>query len=146
MKPSHEKLAFAFKRLIHVLTAGKKTAREYGGVSLYQAEVHIVEMIGDNPGISASDIASRIGVTKGAISQLITKLMAKELLDKRAAKDNLRVHELYLTPQGLRVHEQHARQEQALIEAISAALESCRDEEIIAFAAAVDKVSDFAAR
>lgn len=146
MKASHQKLALAFKRLIHVLTTGKKAAREFGGASLFKAEVHIVEMIGDHPGISATDIAHRLGVTKGAISQIVAKLLKKDLVERHAAEGNSRVHELYLTPRGIEVHKQHTIQEQCLIDAIAAALKKCSDDEIIAFASAVEKLSDFAGR
>lgn len=143
MENTHEKLFFSFKRLIHILTTGKKTSKEYGGVPLYKAEVHILEIIGKNPGITGSDIAKKMEVTKGAISQIISKLLKKDLMEKRIYEDNMRIHELHLTPQGLGVFEQHILHEQRLIDSILEDLKKCSEKDINAFTSIVDSLADY---
>lgn len=143
MDASKEALFFSFKRLIHVLATGKNTARDYGGVSLYKAEVHLLEIIGKKPGITVSDISNALEVTKGAISQIVAKLLNKQLVEKILHPGNMRIHELHLTPQGTAIFIQHELHEQGLIESILAELESCNAQEVMKFASIVNIVADF---
>ena len=143
MNAAHEKLILSFKRLIHVLSTGRKSPRNFGGVALHKAEVHILEIIGNRPGINVSDIAAMLNVTKGAISQIVSKLHAKKLIEKRIAGENMRINELRLTPQGEMVHKAHEEQEAALVAAVKRQLEHCDEKSILAFVAMVDHVTDF---
>jgi DNA-binding MarR family transcriptional regulator len=53
------------------------------GVPLYRSEIHTIETIGKNPGINVTRLADKMGVTKGAVSQMLTRLKKKKLIDKR---------------------------------------------------------------
>lgn len=143
MKPEEIKLMMAFKRLIHVLTTGKRTPYEYGGTSLYRAEVHILEIIGESPGVSGSEIVKEMRVTKGAVSQIISKLHKKGLLKKTAGANDMKIQELSLTEKGGDVLFHHGKHEEELIRNAAAILEKCRAEDIEYFARVVSLVTDF---
>jgi DNA-binding MarR family transcriptional regulator len=143
MTAEAEKLMLAFKRLIHVLTTGKRTPNQYGDTSLYRAEVHILEIIGKKPGISGSEIVKDMKVTKGAVSQIISKLFKKGLLEKSSNVDNHRIQELYLTKKGMEAVFYHGEHEKELIREVTAELEKCATEDIVKFAAAVSLIADF---
>lgn len=144
MKPNYEILFTSFKRLIHVLSAGKKTPREYGGVTLHSSEVHVVEVVGSKPGISVSGIADHLGITKGAVSQVISKLLKKQLVEKKINTENMRLHELYLTDLGGVVDAAHTQHEKELVEGILLLLDQCGEKDIELFREIVDMVSEFA--
>lgn len=61
--------------------------RDYGtGDLLTHAEVHALAEVGAEPGITVLALAARTCRTKGAMSQLLAKLEAKGLLERRAAR------------------------------------------------------------
>ena len=49
----------------------------YNGIILFQAESQMIKMIGNHPGITASEISKSFGKTGSASSQLIRKLKEK---------------------------------------------------------------------
>jgi DNA-binding MarR family transcriptional regulator len=143
---AEEKLAFAFKRLIHVLTTGKRERHEFGDTALYGAEVHILEMIGQHPGITATDIVNDMQVTKGAISQIVSKLRGKGLVQKSSKTGNVRIHELYATGKGMQVLLLHDEHEKELMQKMRAELKKCRPDDIQIFTSMINTLADFAKR
>ena len=78
-----------------------KALHDYGTGELYTStEVHLVTRIEENPGITASKIAEETLRTKSAVSQMIAKLEAKELVYREKDPDNGKQHFLYPTEKG----------------------------------------------
>jgi len=143
MKPEEKVLIREFKRLIQVLSMGKRTPILYGNTELYRAEVHILEIISDTKAITATDIALDLNVTKGAVSQLINKLFRKGLIKKVSKDGNLKSQELSLTPNGKKVIEAHDKREHALLMQIDTTLKRLRPEDVKGFSAIVRQVTNF---
>jgi DNA-binding MarR family transcriptional regulator len=141
-----EKLVLAFKRLFHVLTTGKRKPHEFGDTPLYGAEVHVLEIIGKQPGIAATDIVSDMQVTKGAVSQIVSKLRRKELVKNPPKAGNMKIHELYVTQKGMEVLLLHDEHEKELMLKMTAELQKCRPEDIPIFTSMVNTLADFAKR
>ncbi len=79
----------------------EKRAYDFGtGDVLYRSEIHTVQAIGDHPGLGVTELAEHMLVTKGAISQMIRKLVAKNLVRKEYAPGSSRNLRLYLTDRG----------------------------------------------
>ncbi len=57
----------------------------------YLSEIHI------NRGISLVDLSKKMGVTKSAVSQIVTKMCKKGYIEKRKSLDDKRESNLYLT-------------------------------------------------
>ena len=77
------------------------------GIPLHRAEIHVIQAIGQNPGINISELAQVMNVTKGAISQIVTKLERKGLVRKsRFDTDNREVVAL-LTDLGWKGYHNH---------------------------------------
>lgn len=75
--------------------------KDFGtGVILYRAEIHTIKAIGDNPGINVTKLAEHMGVTKGAVSQTVNKLVRKKMVRKTYAPDNAKEVLLELTDLG----------------------------------------------
>lgn len=70
------------------------------GVPLYRAEIHTVQAIGEHPGINVTRLAELMDVTKGAVSQMVGKLVNKGLVRKVQAGDNAKEVKLHLTDLG----------------------------------------------
>jgi len=51
--------------------------------TLYRSEIFLLELIGDQEGISVTEAADQLHITKGAVSQTLKKLDTKGLVDKQ---------------------------------------------------------------
>ena len=72
----------------------------YNGIILFQAESQMIKMIGNHPGITASEISKSFGKTGSASSQLIRKLKEKGWVRQERNEVNNRLYNLYLTDEG----------------------------------------------
>ena len=70
------------------------------GVLMHTKEIHTVQAIGRHPGINVTKLAEYAGVTKGAVSQTINKLVRKGLVQKTHASGNEKEVILELTDLG----------------------------------------------
>jgi DNA-binding MarR family transcriptional regulator len=62
----------------------KKPQRFGTDQDIYRAEVQLIEVLGRSDGLSVTDIAGILGITKGAVSQTLKKLEQKGLVAKNA--------------------------------------------------------------
>lgn len=82
---------------------------KYGEVTLYQAESYMLYYIGENPGITITDLAKRQRKTKSACSQLLSKLLEKGYVVQQRNEENRREYLLYLTELGETTHIAHKK-------------------------------------
>ena len=88
-------------RLMNLYDQKTKTPKHYGTEDLlYPAEVHLLEVIGSEEGITTTQLAQRLAITKGAVSQTTAKLMEKQLICKTPAPGQRREQHLTLTDRG----------------------------------------------
>ena len=86
MSQINQKL-FSILNLAQQLEAQPK---RYGtDVLLTGTDIHLLEIIGDNPKVSVTDIARMAGVTKGAVSQKLKQLEKKGVVFKQEDPENL---------------------------------------------------------
>jgi DNA-binding MarR family transcriptional regulator len=95
--------------------------KDFGtGVPLHRAETHAIRAIGRDEPRYVVELAGDMGVTKGAMSQLVARLHGKGLVEKRPSPDDARATALYLTPLGRTAylaHERfHARMNETLVD------------------------------
>jgi len=69
-------------------------------IALHRAEIHTVQAIGEHEGINLTDLAALMNITKGAMSQTISRLTGKKLVKKNYADKNAKEISLYLTKKG----------------------------------------------
>jgi len=77
-------LAFVDK-LLHV---EKGQVLDAEGVKLHPSELHFLLFLHARPDANATDIARRFSVTKGAVSQTLSRLEAKGVLTKARSNDS----------------------------------------------------------
>lgn len=86
----------------------QKQTHNYGTGELYTPlEVHTVSLVEEHPGISVTEIAQQTLRTKGAVSQIVTRLEEKGLLRRERNSLNGRQYFLYVTDEGLRLSKLH---------------------------------------
>jgi DNA-binding MarR family transcriptional regulator len=72
-----------FLKILHLYSVIGRKPKDYGtGDLLYVTEIHTITMVGKNREINMTQLADMMGVTKGAISQTIRKLVHKKLIIK----------------------------------------------------------------
>ena len=80
---------------------------QYGDEVLYQSEMHFLEVVGDTPSITITVISQQLGKSKSACSQMVRKLVKKELLTQERNEKNNREYYLNLTERGKEIYEVH---------------------------------------
>ncbi|MBN1635996.1 MAG: winged helix-turn-helix transcriptional regulator [Deltaproteobacteria bacterium] len=78
-----------FARVVKMWQQLEKQPRRFGlDEDLHSSEIHLVEVIGSNDAVGVTDLAKLLGVTKGAVSQTLGKLVKKELVHKYTDPEN----------------------------------------------------------
>ncbi len=95
-------------RVVARIAASEKAPRDFGtGDMLHRAEIHTVQTIGDFPGLSITELARQMEVTKGAVSQMINRLEEKRLVERFHTQDNAKDVKLILTRRGEKARSGH---------------------------------------
>ncbi len=79
----------------------------YGDAVLYQAEAYIINLIGQHPGITSTELAHVLKKTTSACSQIVRKLRSKNWVEQIRNEKNNRIYNLHLTESGLKLYEAH---------------------------------------
>ena len=81
---------------------------DYGtGESVTMVEVHTLTTIEEYPGITISELAESCNRTKGAISQIASKLKGKGLIKKSQINGNEKNVHLFATEKGITLSQKH---------------------------------------
>jgi DNA-binding MarR family transcriptional regulator len=93
-----------FLKILHLYSVISRKPKDYGtGDMLYFAELHTITVVARNHEINMTELAEIMGVTRGAISQTIRKLVAKNLIVKSNITNRKEVN-LKLSEKGLIVY------------------------------------------
>ncbi len=72
-----------FARIVNLWQQIENQPRKFGiEEELHKSEIHLIEIIGENEGLSVTDVSKLLGITKGAVSQTLKKLEKKGLISK----------------------------------------------------------------
>jgi DNA-binding MarR family transcriptional regulator len=105
-----EEAANRFNRVIGKFKIAGRVPKDHGtGELLYNSEIHTIVAISENQGINISELAKKLGVTKGTISQLVTKLEGRGYLRKVKGAYNQKEVLLEVTKKGLKAKVGHDR-------------------------------------
>ena len=85
-------IAQVFRFINKILFIEKKTTFQFNDVKLYPSEIHLILFIHQEQDTNATRMAERLGVTKGAVSQTLSRLEKKGIL--RKIKDPYNKNEL----------------------------------------------------
>jgi DNA-binding MarR family transcriptional regulator len=108
MNSDLQQLIDLFLKILHLYSVIGRKPKDYGtGDLLYFTEVHTITVVGRNNGVNMTRLAEIMGVTKGAISQTIRKLVHKNLIVK-SNNNNRKEINLKLSGKGMKVLEAQA--------------------------------------
>lgn len=100
----------AMERFIHKYNQLEKKKRTYGtDVLLSRAEIYTVVAVGDTPGVNVTTLARQLGITKGAASQMIYRLVDKGLVEKKVSPNSDTEVCLTLTQLGKKAYRGHEK-------------------------------------
>ena len=90
-----------FLKILHLYSVIGRKPKDYGtGDLLYFTELHTITVVAKNKEINMTKLAEIMGVTKGAISQTIRKLLSKNLILKSNITNRKEIN-LKLSKKGL---------------------------------------------
>jgi DNA-binding MarR family transcriptional regulator len=111
----------------------EKEPHEYGTEILMQhAEMYLVEVLGQNEGMSVTRVAGIMQITKGAVSQTLKKLEKKGLVQKFQDPANASRALLYLSSEGKRVLKAHQKWHRKVDGGFSEYLDSLKGSDVVA--------------
>lgn len=123
------KMSYTFLRIVTKISEFDKKTRYYGtDHPLYEAEIHMIKSIKENEGIHVTGLADMLGVTKGAVSQIIMKLEHKGMIRKDTDPRNLSRLMLKLTSKGETAYLHHEKLHQKYDELFNDLLENATEE------------------
>ncbi len=112
-----DKVWFRFLRLHQRMTNGASAQLKTLGLSV--AQFDLISTLSEREGISQSELAERLYVTKGNVSGLVDRLVQAGLVQRRAIAGDRRSYAMHLTAEGRKLAEagialQHAYVNQTL--------------------------------
>jgi DNA-binding MarR family transcriptional regulator len=108
--------------------------------SLTPSEIHTIEAIGYEGGILMNELAARLGVTKGAVSQLIVRLEAKQMVTRSSYPHDSRGVLISLTENGKKAYMAH---EEVHLQFYDQLRSQLSQQEIEIFEKCIEKLNEF---
>lgn len=128
-------------RLILQLHRLERRPQTFGSAGpLTPSEIHTIEAIGTEGGILMSELAGRLEITKGAVTQLIVRLEAKDLVARSPHPEDSRGTLISLTGKGKDAHAAHEEVHRAFYNQLQ---EQLTEQEIEVFDTCIEKLITF---
>lgn len=119
----------------------ERQPRSFGAAGLLTpSEIHTIEAIGCGRSVLMSELAARLQVTKGAVTQLIARLEGKGLVHRTPHPVDSRATELALTELGVIAYDAHEETQRQFYQEL---LEVLTEDEIAVFEISMKKLSQF---
>jgi len=136
-----------FQSIMNLTQQLNKTPKKFGTDELLShSEIHLIEIIGDNEGLSVTDIGKNLGITKGAVSQSLKRLEAKGLSFKKTDPENLSRSIVMLTSKGFTAFWAHKHWHETMDGGFLNYMEELKSGEINIIIRFLEKVEDFLRR
>jgi MarR family transcriptional regulator, organic hydroperoxide resistance regulator len=110
---SPDRIYFRFIRLQQRVFGEMANTLKPTGLSIPQFDV--LSTLTEQQGLSQSDLAQRLYVTKGNVSGLIDRLVGAGLVERRSAPGDRRSNALFLTADGERVAKEGIKLQKAFV-------------------------------
>lgn len=118
-----ESLSISVGRLIMQFKRLDRSPQKFGSAgTLTLSEIHTIDAIGCESGILMGELAARLDITKGAVTQMIKRLERKDLVCRIPHPTDFRYTIVSLTKNGLLAYQAHAELDQELYRKLSAEL------------------------
>jgi DNA-binding MarR family transcriptional regulator len=147
MAEQRREILESFLRLSIKLFVVMKQPKKFGTDSLlYASEIHTLEMIGKHPGITVTELAEQLGISKSALPKIIHKLIQKDLVYRYQETGNKKNILLELTAKGLIAFQQHFEFHQTFDVGIMQKINSLTPEEYLFFSDILQELEQYVDR
>lgn len=138
-----ETVVHLFLKVVNHYIATEKKSCDYGiGCTMYRSEIHYIDAIGKQNNINITDLSNYLGITKSAVSQMISKLIKKELIIKTVLSKSDTEVALSLTEKGRKVYFAHIDHHLKLYHSIEQMLSTLPESDINVFENIMNQFDD----
>jgi DNA-binding MarR family transcriptional regulator len=128
-------------RLINKYNSLEKKLYNFGiDELLTPAEIHTIDCIGRNSGINVTNMAEKLGITKGAVSQMVNRLKKRDLVTKLKDSENDKEVILLLSKKGKIAFNGHIKFHADIYKDLIPLLENTSMEGINSFKEIINKI------
>lgn len=108
MKKEVNKVISEYIKMVEKIANGKTNVLNFGAdMVFYRGEIHMIKMIGDNPGIHLAEMARNFKITRAVVSKTIMKLEKKGCVRKEKDPADQKKFQLFLTAKGEQAYQAH---------------------------------------
>lgn len=130
-----------FYRITNKINKMRNTPLSFDGTKpLNTAAIHLIDIIGKHKGYNLTEIADILGFTKGAVSQMTSKLERENLIMKQKHATNDKDVYFCLTEEGRRVYEGHEKLHEGLYTRLEEIFAQFSNEDIDKIKAALKEI------
>lgn len=130
-KNASRKLMESFLRMVNQYNSMEKIPLSFGTKHrFYHSERHMLDIIGGNPSLNITEFAHLSGVTKGAVSQVVSKLESKGAIRRYNEIGNEKEVFIELTDKGREIFDHHQKVNEKTILQIEKALKPYPDDKV----------------
>jgi len=127
----HMKIIEKIIYLLNKFNQVNKIPRDYGtGNLLHRSEIHTIEAIKNHENLNASEFSSVLGITNGAVTQIISKLKKKGLVEQYNVTNNKKEVYYRLTAKGMIANFGHAKHHEKAYEQLNQYIEDLDDDKV----------------
>lgn len=139
---SHSKSAsLQLGRLFHQIRRLERSPRSFGEAGLLTpSEIHTIDAIGYEGCILMKELAKRLSITKGAVTQTVSRLESKDLVQRASHPEDSRAVIVSLTEKGKNAYRVHEELHSHFLKELSTQLSQ---KEIDIFIKSIDKLVQF---
>lgn len=87
-----EKHVYLVEKIVRVMNLAQtinKQPKNFGtDIKLYPSEIHMIEAISNHMDSNASELSQKLGITNGAVNQMMVKLINKGLIEQYQIVNN----------------------------------------------------------
>jgi len=108
MKNEVNEVINEYIKMVEKIANGKTNVLNFGDdMVFYRGEIHMIKMIGDNPGIHLAEMARNFRITRAVVSKTIMKLEKKDCVRKEKDLVDQKRFQLFLTVKGEQAYLAH---------------------------------------
>ncbi|MCD4675088.1 MAG: MarR family transcriptional regulator [Desulfobacula sp.] len=138
MSKKKEMFAEIFDRQLTILVNKwnilEKKPRDYGtGDLLFPSEIHAISAVTEHPDAHMSEIAQKLGVTRGAVMQLVVKLEKRNLVERYRKEDSNKKVFIRLTSKGKIAFAGHKKYHRKMYDDLYPFLKNLKSEQLNLF-------------
>lgn len=130
-------------RLVNYWKAYDRLGHEAAGEHFTAGEMQTIKAVAEFPHKNTTELAGELGVTKGAVSQAVTKLVDRGCLERYRGPDSERETFIRLTKHGSRVYQAHMKRYDAEVRAFDALLADAEPSQVAFMLGFLEKVEGF---